>query len=518
MPSFGTTAVAAAVGALSASSFSSSIPFAAAAAPSRPMSRGAAKAVRASSTDGACTMPNMRPPTYQRTFVSPAVDAAIAALQPRFKDPNLGQLFANTLPNVLDSTVYRHVPPSGNSSGDSFLITGDIPASWLRDSTNQVLPYLPYLKNDTALRGLVAGVIARHASSILIDPYANAFQVDSTAGQGPHSDDSTTRPAYAGTTIDAMTPAIFERKWELDSLANPLRLAALYYNATGGDTTPYTPQWLASVNLILDTMEAQRLDTEEEDDNGGPPYVFQRTTSEPSDSLEHGRGPVARGTGLIKCGFRGSDDAVTLPFNIPENAFASVALRNVAGLLRSLNQPAVALRADTLAAEVENAIQAHGVYNHPTAGTVYAFEVDGFGNTYFMDDANIPSLLAMPYYGFTDVSDPLYQSTRAAVLSQANPYFMCGTTGCGIGGPHNGYYWIWPMAQVARAWTAADDGELMYVLDLLVNSSACTGLIHESYDRNGFGSYTRPWFAWANGLFASLVQKIIDEKPYLILN
>lgn len=169
-----------------------------------------------------CALPDARPPPAQRTFVSAGVDAAIAALQPRFLDPNLGALFANALPNALDTTVYAHTQAP---LLDSFLVTGDIPAMWLRDSTNQVLPYLRYAADDAPLRQLVAGLIRRHARSVLLDPYANAFQLDGLHGQGPHADDSTSRPAFAGTSVPAMTPAIFERKWEVDSLANTLRLA-----------------------------------------------------------------------------------------------------------------------------------------------------------------------------------------------------------------------------------------------------------------------------------------------------
>jgi uncharacterized protein len=489
-----------------------------AAAPGAWRRHGAVAAVRGPPPARDCALPNARPPPSARLFTSPAVEAAIASLVPNFKDPNLAALFANTLPNTLDTTVYAHTPPGNGSAGDTFVVTGDIPAMWLRDSTNQVLPYLRFVANDTALRGLVAGVIARQARCVLLDPYANAFQLSAAAGPGPHADDSTTRPAFAGTTIDAMTPDIFERKWEVDSLANVLRLSALYFNATGGDTTPYTPAWLAAVDLILDTFTAQQLDTEEEDATpNGAPYVFQRTTGEPSDTLEHGRGAPAKRTGMIKSGFRGSDDALLLPFSIPENAFAAASLRAVAGTLRALGQAARASAADLLAAEVEAGIAAHGIYTHPTTGAeIYAYEVDGFGNFMFMDDANIPGLLSLPYYGFTSVADPLYAATRAAVLSTVNPYFICGSTGCGIGGPHNGWYWVWPMALVSQAWTSTDDGEIADVLARLVAASACTGLTHESFDRNSYGSYTRPWFAWANSLTADLILKVAAERPYLI--
>jgi meiotically up-regulated gene 157 (Mug157) protein len=223
-------------------------------------------------------------------------------------------------------------------------------------------------------------------------------------------------------------------------------------------------------------------------------------------------------TGMIKGGFRGSDDACVYNFNIPENAFAAVALRQVAPVLSAVGQSGLASTALSIASEVETGIAKYGTMVHPTAGRVYAYEVDGFGNALFMDDANIPSLLAMPYYGWSNASDPLYIATRAAVLSPANPWWMNGTAASGVGGPHNGYYWIWPMSLMAQAWTSTSDAEIGSLLATLVDASACSGLVHESFDRNDFGSYTRPWFAWANSLFGALVMKIAAERPYLIFN
>ena len=221
---------------------------------------------------------------------------------------------------------------------------------------------------------------------------------------------------------------------------------------------------------------------------------------------------------MVKCGFRGSDDAVVLPFNIPENAFAAVALENATALLRSLGHGPEADQAAALAGAIRAGIAAYGVMLHPVAGTrVYAYEVDGFGSQYFMDDANIPSLIGMPYYGFTTPSDPVYVATRAALLSEVtNPYFMCGGAGCGIGGPHNGWPWVWPMAIAARAWTSDSDDEIRAQLALLLNSSACTGFVHESFNKDDVTKYTRSWFAWMNSLFGDLIMKVIAERPHLI--
>jgi uncharacterized protein len=457
-----------------------------------------------------CTLPDARPASINRTFISSSIDAAIESLRPRFIDPNMGTLFSNSLPNSLDTTILHHSNESFQE--DSFVITGDIPAMWLRDSTNQFWPYLRFVANDTSLQSLFRGLIRRQTANVLKQPYANAFQINGSIA-GPHKDDNV-YPKGSNTNWT------FELKWEADSLSNTLRLASAYYNATG-DTSSFDDSWYASVLVIIQVFKDQQRGSVEEDDVFGIKYAFQRNTDEPSDSLEHGRGaPANSGTGLIKCGFRGSDDALLLPFNIPENAFAASALTSIASLLTVLQYTDTATDAIELSSQIRAGIYKYGVIaNHSITGkSVFAYEIDGFGNQIFMDDANIPGLLSMPYYNFIDVNDPLYLNTRAALMSnKSNPYWISGSAGEGIGGPHNGWPWIWPMAITTRAYTSTSDAEIATQLEMLVNSSACTGFIHESFNKNNVTIFTRPWFAWANSQFADLVLKVIDERPHLIL-
>jgi meiotically up-regulated gene 157 (Mug157) protein len=235
-----------------------------------------------------------------------------------------------------------------------------------RDSTNQVWPYLRFASKDAALQDLIAGLIHRQAANVLQSAYANAYQINASK-PGPHTDDFSF-PNISGNFN------IFEYKWELDSLANVLRLSAGYYAATA-DASPFDAAWLASVRSILATMTAQQKGSEEEDDSGGLAYAFSRTTSEPSDSLEHTRGPVAARTGMVKCAFRGSDDAVVLPFNIPENAFAAAALSSAAELLSTLGHAAEAAEAALLSQQIRAGIEAFGTMLHPvTKEQVYACE------------------------------------------------------------------------------------------------------------------------------------------------
>ena len=448
-----------------------------------------------------------------RRFRSKAVDARIAQLVPMFKDPALAQLFANCWPNTLDTTVHSV------GSNDTFVITGDIDAMWLRDSTNQILPYLPFVSQDTALAGLVHGVIARQAAFITADPYANAFQMPGSLPSPHIQSDSTSKPGFAGTRLAGYTPIIFERKYEVDSLAAFLKLSGEWFAEVGQrDTTPFqSVTWVNAVATVLDTFTEQQASTQQEDVGAGPVYTFQRTTSQPSDSLEWGRGAPAGATGLIKTGFRPSDDAAKLPFNIPQNAMAVVALRSVVPALSAVGQTALAAKAGALARSVEAAIAKWGTVDHPVAGKVYAYEVDGFGSAYFMDDANVPSLLSLPYLGFKNLSDPLLAATRAGVLSRANPWFFNGSVISGVGSPHTGQGRVWPMSLIVQAWSSDNPSEIEHLLGQLLEVGRCTGLMHESVAVDDAGGYTRAWFAWANSFFGSLVLKVAQEHPSLIL-
>ena len=238
--------------------------------------------------------------------------------------------------------------------------------------------------------------------------------------------------------------------------------------------------------------------------------------------LLDGNGVPAARTGMSKSSFRGSDDAVTLPFNIPANAMAVVELRKVANMIDELSgsdQTDLVLSMRSLADEIEEAVEKFGKITHSVTGkVVYAYEVDGFGSAYFMDDANIPSLLSLPYLGYVNADDETYLNTREAVLStRTNPFYFSGEAGEGVGGPHKGYGMVWPMAIAVRALTSLDRDEVMGCLKMLVKSSAGRGFIHESFWKDNVTQFTRPWFAWANSLFSEVITMIIDEHPSIIL-
>ena len=290
-------------------------------------------------------------------------------------------------------------------------------------------------------------------------------------------------------------------------------IAYQYWKETG-DASVFDSEWIQAITNILKTFKEQqrkgRVDY----------YKFQRKTERALDTLNNnGLGAPVNPVGLIVSCFRPSDDATTLQFLVPSNFFAVSSLRKAAEILTTVNQNTnLAQQCTDLAEEVETALQKYATYNHPKYGTIYAFEVDGFGNHLLMDDANVPSLLAMAYLGDVDINDPIYQNTRRFVWSKDNPYFFKGKAGEGIGGPHIGYDMIWPMSIMMKAFTSQDDEEIKDCVKMLIDTDAGTGFIHESFHKDDPANFTRAWFAWQNTLFGELILKLVNEGKTDLLN
>lgn len=433
---------------------------------------------------------SLRPATEKRGFVSEAVEQCLRETTPKIKDEKLRWMFENCFPNTLDTTV-RHTMRGGRP--DTFVITGDIDAMWLRDSSAQVWPYLPLMKGDEPLRLVVAGLINRQTECILIDPYANAFN------DGP-------KGSYWETDFtQKMAKELHERKWEIDSLCYPIRLAWHYWKLTG-DTSVFDKRWHEAMLLVMKTFREQQ-----RKENLGP-YSFYRECDRPTDSqINQGWGAPVKPVGLIFSAFRPSDDATQYGFLIPSNMFAVVSLRQLAEIERTVcGRGDFAQECSALADEVDAAIQRYGIVNHPECGRVYAFEVDGYGNALCMDDANVPSLLAAPYLGYCKADDSLYLNTRRLVWSDHNPYFFRGKAGEGIGGPHVGLDYIWPMSIIIKGLTTDNHDEIRECLHQLRNTDGGKGFMHESFHRDDATKFTRAWFAWANTLFGELVLKAVS--------
>jgi uncharacterized protein len=443
-------------------------------------------------------LPEARPKPADRRFVSTAVEETIREVRGKIGDRNLGVLFANCFPNTLDTTVW---PGSSEGKPDTYVVTGDIDAMWLRDSSAQLWPYLPLLKRDAKLRELVEGVIRRQGRMIRLDPYANAFTRNSI--DPPLS--------WAVKDKTRHVPGVGERKWEIDSLCYPVRLAHGYWRATG-DVAPFDGEWKQTARTILETFRVQQRK------DGPGPYSFQRESPVPTDTVPLGGfGNPARPVGLIFSMFRPSDDACIYPLFVPANLFAVTTLRQLAELAKDVfNDLKLREGCLDLASEVEHALQQYGLTDDAAKGRIWAYEVDGYGNVLKMDDANAPGLLSLAYLGCCKVDDPVYLRTRSFALSPANPYFFRGKAAEGIGGPHEGLNMVWPMSILIRALTSRDDSEIRQCLRWLRDTTAGTGFMHESFRADDAKDFTRPWFAWANTLFGELILKLAEERPALL--
>ncbi|XEC93045.1 glycoside hydrolase family 125 protein [Paenibacillus tarimensis] len=402
--------------------------------------------------------------------------------------PKLRRLFANCFPNTLETTTKLM------DDGTTFVITGDIPAMWLRDSAEQVIHYVPLAKDDPELQRIIAGLIKRHIQCILIDPYANAFN---EAANDWH---------WNATDETEMSPWVWERKFELDSICFSMRLAYRYWKETG----------LADIfdgSFKAAILKTARLWRSEQHHLEKSPYRFARDNGIPEDSLRNnGLGMPVNYTGMVWSGFRPSDDACDFHYNIPSNMFAAVTLRQLGEIaewvFRDMELVGELAR---LEADIRHGIKLYGTYRHPEFGPIYAYETDGYGNYCLMDDAGTPGLLSIPYIGYTTPDDPVYRNTRRFALSKHNPFYFEGKAAKGIGSPHTPPGYIWHMALSMQGLTAETKEEKLEMLDMLERTDADTGYMHEGFHADDPTVFTRKWFAWSNSLFSQFVYRLMKE-------
>jgi len=443
-------------------------------------------------------------------------------MQSVIKDPDLYRLFQNAYPNTLDTAIKWKGYAADNAQEElTFIITGDINAMWLRDSSNQVQSYLPLLNassDPNSIASLFRGVINLQARYLLTSPYCNSFQppVESGIGTAPNdaASQDTVFPGYSNSSV-------FECKYELDSLAAFLQVSADYYKATGDVEFFGKFKWIQAIEAILKVAQDMTRPTYGADGEVlASPYTFTRLTTRATETFANdGLGnPVANGTGLIRSGFRPSDDSTIYQLYIPSNMMFSSYLAQTAEIMGKLNTGNSATLAQTmsrLSDSLRDAIETHGTINHPKYGKIYAFEVDGFGSANIMDDANIPSLLSAPFLGYR-IDQQTYANTRSLVLSASNSYFMRGPVINAVGGPHQGPGMAWPMASIMRILTTDNDNEIVNELRQIVSSTDGLGLIHESINSFNASRWTRQWFSWANGLFGQMILDLEDRKPSIL--
>ncbi|KAH6678634.1 hypothetical protein B0J14DRAFT_583158 [Halenospora varia] len=503
-------------------------------------------------SEGSRKFPYSRPEPECRTFQLPAMEKLIERMKGVIKDPDLFRLFENSYPNTLDTMIKwrgfasKKDSDSGNETVTdeelAYVITGDIDAMWLRDSASQIYSYLPLLEASTdpnSLASLWRGMINSHARYITISPYCHSFQPPVESGVSP-----TTNGAY---TQNHPNPPynprlVFDCKWELDSLASFLQISTAYFNKTSDLSFFQKYNWIKAVKASVDAAGAMRLGTYAPDGKvEQSAWTFTGWTNRGSETLTNdGLGNPTKGNGMVRTAFRPSDDACIYQLLVPANMMFAKYLEE-ASLIMSQLSGSEAKNLTTVMRDfafgIRKGIDRDAVVHHREFGDIYAYEIDGYGGTNLMDDANIPSLLSIPLFGYPTSPFPLpppqkgepvrnhaaiYNNTRAFVLSDSNPYFMTGPALSAIGGPHLGPGKGWPMAAIVRALTAFDKdlgvgekglreevrGQLMGVL----NSTGGTGVVHESVNAWNEHDWTRAWFGWANGLLGELVLKIEEEK------
>ncbi|KAK5192752.1 hypothetical protein LTR92_007046 [Exophiala xenobiotica] len=431
-------------------------------------------------------------------------------------------MFENCFPNTLDTTVKWFSGSDGHYQ--SFIIAGDMDAAWTRDNLWQIQPYASLLSVDSAIKKLWLGVINLHALFISQAPYANSFQPPRNSGISPVADH------VVDMGQDIVKPPVdpdvaFEGKYALDGLAAFLRISNTYVQQTN-DNSIIDRQWLTALTAILTVLYEQSQSTFDERGNLREPcYSFQRPSTASMKSVYNGpdqppnggAGNAVKGdTGLIKSAFRASDDATVFPFHIPSNAFIAVELARTAEIIPAID-PQLADECSSLSRRITDGIYTHGVVNHALYGKVFAYEVDGYGSHLIMDDASPPSLLSLPYLGFIDVSDDLYQSTRQMILSrEGNPYYVVGSELEGQGSPHIDLKTMWPIGTIMQILTSNNDDEIRLCLGMLKKSSAGLGLMHEGVDVNDCTKFLRTWYAWGNSAFGEAIIDLAKRKPEIL--
>ena len=354
-------------------------------------------------------------------YANPIVDNFA---QVKLADKYAQQTFKQCLPYTLNTTV------KNEPDGTTYIVTGDIPAMWVRDSCAQIYPYVYMSKDATDLQRIIKGTILRHIkhfnSGYQDAPFINSWQED----YSPH-----------------------EYKWEPDGVAYFIRLIWLYWQITGDEQWAHMEGDFAAYLAFNNAVE-----------------LIKKSIGF---------------TGMVQCKNRPSDDWTTYPYLIPTNMFLAAMLPKLATMYLAIwHDPEKAKECNVLSRNIKAGVNSYGIYDHPIFGKIWAYETDGVGNYLLMDDANIPSLLAAPYIEFCDYSNVIYRNTRNYVLSTFNPYYFVGTYGKGVGSPHTQNSWIWPLAIIMQALTSRNEQETQELMAYLNNLDNDMHYVHESVNPN----------------------------------
>ena len=395
------------------------------------------------------------------------------------------KIFEKAIKNTFTTTM------GPTDRGDVFVITGDIEAMWLRDSAGQIRP-LFYIDSDEA-NDLIKKVIQRQFFSVDKDYYANAFNKEANGRAWTHDD-----------ITDFESDWVWERKYELDSLAYIMQTAHLYYEKTK-DSSIFDDEFMRILSNVVDQIELEQ-------NHENSPYEFVRPNPEAvTETLRTGKkgSPVAY-TGMSWSGFRPSDDSCMYQYLVPANAFTVVSLRRLAACLVDAGKDNdLAKKMKKLADEIDKGIDEYGKITDDEFGEILTYEVDGLGNSNFMDDANVPSLLSLAYLDYMDKDDDLYKNTRKAILSNKNHLYYEGGAAKGIGSDHTPKDYIWHIALAMQMMTSTEKSEQEEILHYFETTHDNKYLMHEGFHKDDPSQYTRDWFSWSNSMFCEAVLRYI---------
>lgn len=415
--------------------------------------------------------------------VDEAIQKVIKTVERNMQDiPGAAELFGNCYRDTLEATVKQM------EDGTCYVITGDIPAMWLRDSAAQLRPYLIPAAEEHEIADIIEGVVRRQFQYILTDAYANAFNEE--ANGACWEKDETERNDW-----------VWERKYEIDSLCYPVQLAWLLWKNTGR-TTQFDKTFMLAVKRIFQVFLTEQHHEE------ASAYRFERHNTYYTDTLSReGKGALVRSDiGMTWSGFRPSDDACIYGYLVPSNMFAAVILDYIAEIAGTVcTDAALAEEAAALSDSIREGIERFAITKKEGYGRVYAYEVDGFGQYNLMDDANVPSLLSMSYLGYQGREKEVEENTRRLILSEANPYYYEGAAAAGIGSQHTPPGYIWHIALAMQGLTARTREEKKDIIRTMLRTDGGKGMMHEGFHKNNPARYTREWFSWANALFCELV-------------
>lgn len=411
------------------------------------------------------------------------IKAAKRLVAEKIEDEKIKAIFNNVYEDTLVNSIETL------ADGSIFVLTGDIPAMWLRDSACQVRPYLPFIDQYPEVAQTIKKIVEKQFNYILKDPYANSFNSE---------------PNGKKWDIDTplQKPIVWEQKWELDSHCFPILLSYQYWKNTG-DASVFNEQYFEAIQLVLDTWEIEQNHNEESD------YTFFR--DETGYLANDGKGSPTKQTGMIWSAFRPSDDPCEYHYNVPGNLFAVYSLELLKEMIEETKLGQEFLeQIDTIHAAVTKGIEDYGIVTLPTGEPIFAYEVDGLGNSLLMDDSNMPSLLSLPLLSNVKKEDDIYINTRKFILSSENPFYFEGEKAAGIGSPHTPDQYIWPMALAVEGLTAQTKEEKWELLQKIAKNDGETLQIHESFHKDDDTQFTREWFSWANAMFCELVLDYCD--------